>query len=154
MQGFPLSISSRSDCRIRTARPMRAAGNWPARIRRDTVRSDTRRYRAASALVSRSSVASAGACGVAKGSGFVYTHAGRSMPLILVEAAGPRDGFLVFVSNIHVYRICQTIGNRHNPRIVGLPFAARAVGAELQCIANLSYDRTSLPDHEKPLCLA
>ena len=76
---------------------MRAAGNWSLRIRRDTVRSDTRRYRATSALVSRSSVASAGACGVAKGSGFVYTHAGRSTQLMLVEAAGPRDGFVVFL---------------------------------------------------------
>ena len=95
--GFPLSIWSRSDCRIRTARPMRAAGNFPVPMRRDTVRSETRRYRAASALVSRSAGLSAGACGVAKGSGFVYTHDGRSTQLMLVEAAGPRDGFLAFL---------------------------------------------------------
>lgn len=76
---------------------MRDAGNWPARMRRETVRSETRRYRAASALVSRSAVASAGTCGVAKGSGFVYTHAGRSTQLADVEAAGPRDGFAVFL---------------------------------------------------------
>ena len=82
---------------MRTARPMRKAGNWPVRMRRDTVRSETRRYRATSALVSRSSVVTAGACGVAKGSGFVYTHPGRSTQLMLVEAAGPRDGFVVFL---------------------------------------------------------
>ena len=76
---------------------MRDAGNWPVRMRRDTVRSDTRRYRAASALVSRSFVMTAASCGVANGSGFVYTHAGRSMPLMLVEAAGLRDGFVVFL---------------------------------------------------------
>jgi hypothetical protein len=76
---------------------MREAGNWPVRMRRETVRSDTRRYRATSALVSRSSVVTAGACGVAKGSGFVYTHAGRSKLLMDVEAACPRDGVLVFL---------------------------------------------------------
>lgn len=134
MLGFPSSISSRSDCRIRTARPMRAAGNWPVRMRRDTVRSDTRRYCATSALVSRSSGVGAGACGVVAGSGFVYTHAGRSTRLMAVEAADLSDGFLVFLQNIDVYRICQTYGHRHNQGIFGLPFAVRAVGTELQCI--------------------
>ena len=76
---------------------MREAGNWPVRMRRETVRSETRRYCATSALVSRSAGLSAASCGVANGSGFVYTHAGRSMPLMLVEAAGLRDGFVVFL---------------------------------------------------------
>lgn len=123
MLRFPSSILSRSDCRIRTARPMRDAGNWPVRMRRDTVRSDTRRYRAASDLVSRSPVVTAGACGVAKDSGFVYTHDGRSTQLMLVEAAGPRDGFLVFLSNIRECRTCAISGHRHNRWIVSRGFA-------------------------------
>lgn len=101
---------------------MRAAGNWPARIRRDTVRSDTRRYRATSALVSRSaglSVASCGVAALATGSGFSYTHDGRSKLLMDVEAAGACDGFLVFLSNIRELRICPISGHRHNLRIVG-----------------------------------
>lgn len=76
---------------------MRAAGSWPVRMRHYTVRSDTRRYRATSALVSRSSVVTAGACGVANGSGFVYAYASRLTWLTYAEAVGPRDGFLVFL---------------------------------------------------------
>lgn len=76
---------------------MRAAGSSPVQMRHDTVRSDTRRYRATSALVSRSSVVTAGACGVANGSGFVYAHAGQLTDLTVVEAAGTRDGFLVYL---------------------------------------------------------